>query len=273
MLRHALKTTFAAGLALGLTAAPVLAQDGARPSDKPGWQPVPREQKPAEQKPTDQRPAEPKPIDDQKPAAADDQKPAGGVSSVGLRGALAGEPKPTGSPLIISEKDKAHYDKTLAERLAEGRTLTEEEQRNVATATDFYKGLSGLDYEGIKATLAEDVQFSDEAYPELKGDEVRDMWKFITESKPEVTFKVHDVQGDTVYGSWVADYEVFGRPIHNVIQSKLTMKDGKIVAHRDDYDFKLWARQALPGPIFAFLDMFGDGGRDAIVRWIARQAF
>ena len=54
---------------------------------------------------------------------------------------------------------------------------------------------------------------------------------------------------------------------------EVLLKDGKIVAHRDDYDFKLWARQALPGPIFAFLDMFGDGGRDAIVRWIARQAF
>ncbi|HND34234.1 MAG TPA: nuclear transport factor 2 family protein, partial [Myxococcota bacterium] len=38
-----------------------------------------------------------------------------------------------------------------------------------------------------------------------------------------------------------------GRKVHNIIDAEFEFKDGKILRHRDTFDFWAWSRQAL-GP-------------------------
>ncbi|MBI4821616.1 MAG: hypothetical protein HY791_35470 [Deltaproteobacteria bacterium] len=46
---------------------------------------------------------------------------------------------------------------------------------------------------------------------------------------------------------WDADYVVGGRPIHNEVETTLSVDaEGKIRQQRDDYDWKRWMDQAVP---------------------------
>ena len=58
------------------------------------------------------------------------------------------------------------------------------------------------------------------------------------------------MSGDKAVVHWLADYALFGRPIHNNVTATLVVKNGKIVTHEDVYSWKNWARQAFPlGPV------------------------
>ncbi|MDF1666876.1 MAG: nuclear transport factor 2 family protein [Planctomycetota bacterium] len=179
------------------------------------------------------------------------------VKNPGLRGALAGEKKQSlgRKTVLVEEADKSRPLEVTGDEL-KTRYLTEldrnaplssEERTALETAETFYKSLVAKDIAGIRSVLSPKAEFSDPAYPHLKGNDVQSMWHLITESDPlSIEYKIYKVEGSTVYGGWVADYELFGRPIHNVIKSKITVKDGKIVFHKDSFDFDRWSEQALP---------------------------
>lgn len=196
----------------------------------------------------------------QKPKAAPKKKKVivkDQVRSPGLRGALAGEKKQKlgrkrvvvgqadpSRPLEVTSKELATKFATELDRNA---PLNNEEESALATVETFYKSLVGKDISGIRSVLSPKAEFSDPAYPHLKGKDVQSMWHLITESDPlNIEYKIYKVEGSVVYGGWVADYELFGRPIHNVIKSKFTVKNGKIVFHKDSFDFDRWSEQALP---------------------------
>src|SRR5690606_6378416 len=44
---------------------------------------------------------------------------------------------------------------------------------------------------------------------------------------------------------WEARYEVFGRPIHNVIEAAFELEDGRIVRHVDRFSWSRWSEQAF----------------------------
>jgi limonene-1,2-epoxide hydrolase len=209
-----------------------------------------------DQKPDDQRPGNPSQWEAvPKKKAAKKKKVV--IRTPGARGVLGGSKDQTRvvaefevgpDPLEISDLEMStRYDKTLAER---GKTLSAEEN-----------------FDGIKKTLSPDIRFTDPAFPGLKGQEALAMWDFISNGDiSSLEFKIHDVVGDTVYGSWEAHYTLNGRKIHNKIRSKLTVKDGKIVAHRDVFDFDAWAKQALPPFVYMPLHLFGSKVQNGAVR-------
>lgn len=180
------------------------------------------------------------------------------VKNPGLRGALAGEKKQslgrkkvliqeasTSRPLEVTS---AELKNKYSAELDRSAPLSSEERSALETVETFYKSLVGKDISGIRSVLSPKTEFSDPAYPHLKGKDVQSMWHLITESDPlSIEYKIYGVEGSTVYGGWVADYELFGRPIHNVIKSKFTVKDGQIIFHKDSFDFDRWSEQALPG--------------------------
>jgi ketosteroid isomerase-like protein len=130
-------------------------------------------------------------------------------------------------------------------------------------ATAFYKAFTSRDLETMKSHYSPDVKFKDAMFEYGDRAGTMHMWtKLIGANEVKAEYKLDRVEGDVAYGHWVADYELNGRPVHNEITSQLTVRDGKIVEHKDDFDFKKWAAQALPlGPLV----------NSGAVRWLAKQ--
>jgi len=123
----------------------------------------------------------------------------------------------------------------------------------------FYRSFQKLDADGMAACYAEDATFSDPVFPMLRGKDVTRMWHMLcTRAKSfELTFR--DVRATDTEGSahWEATYlfSATGRTVHNVIEAKFQLSDGKIVRHQDTFDLWQWCGMAL-GPAGKLLGWF-----------------
>lgn len=115
-------------------------------------------------------------------------------------------------------------------------------------AKNFYDAFVNGRTEELRAFYAPDVKFQDMVFKYNDRDGVMHMWKSILKPEPgkKFTYTFDRMEGDVAVGRWVADYKVFGRPVHNELESRLTIRDGKIVEHRDSSSWSKWARQAFP---------------------------
>lgn len=117
-----------------------------------------------------------------------------------------------------------------------------------AVMKKFYEAFTAqrpADFEGL---YAPDVKFKDAVfeYSDRKG--TMKMWRSIL-ANPKNTFRFEfdRVEGDVAYGRWVGDYKLGGRPIRNELETRMVVRDGRIVEHTDDFDWGKWVKQALPG--------------------------
>ncbi len=122
-------------------------------------------------------------------------------------------------------------------------------EANAALITRFYEAFQRLDGEAMSACYSDDAVFSDPAFGELRGDEIGDMWRMLTERAQDFSVVFDDVHagGDAGSANWVASY-VFtqsGRKVVNRVQSRFRFRDGRIVEQRDTFDLWKWTRQAL----------------------------
>ncbi|OIQ31372.1 MAG: limonene-1,2-epoxide hydrolase [Crocinitomix sp. MedPE-SWsnd] len=115
----------------------------------------------------------------------------------------------------------------------------------------FYTAFKDLDAEGMAACYHEEVVFEDPAFGELKGIHAGNMWRMLLESQKGKEFMVNfsNVKSDAEKGSasWEAFYNFSkaNRKVHNKIEAKFKLKDGLIIDHRDDFNVKTWAKQAM----------------------------
>lgn len=120
---------------------------------------------------------------------------------------------------------------------------------NAELISRFYQAFQQLDAETMAACYAEDVQFSDPAFTDLRGSDAGDMWRMLTARAQNFSLTFDSVQADDEQGSarWVATYlfSKTGNTVVNHIQANFRFVDGKIVEHRDSFDLWRWARQAL----------------------------
>ncbi|MGY4534935.1 ketosteroid isomerase-like protein [Pseudomonas sp. TE3786] len=120
---------------------------------------------------------------------------------------------------------------------------------NAELITLFYQAFQRQDAEAMAACYADDVQFSDPVFPELKGAEAADMWRMLTSRAQNFSLNFSAVQADDQQGSaqWVATYlfSGTGRMVVNRIQASFVFRDGKIVEHHDYFDLWKWSAQAL----------------------------
>ena len=155
-------------------------------------------------------------------------------------------------PSFQQERD---VDRMEGARAPQGPTVAEQ---NAATMQDFYDAFARGDGDAMAALYHPDAVFHDAAFGELKGKEIGAMWKMLAASKPKVV--ASNIKGDAegASGHWDADYKFpgTGRDVHNSIDARFEMKDGKILRHQDTFDFQKWALQALP-----VLDKLGGLGR------------
>jgi ketosteroid isomerase-like protein len=120
---------------------------------------------------------------------------------------------------------------------------------NAELISRFYQAFQQLDAETMAGCYAENVQFSDPAFTDLRGRDAGDMWRMLTARAQNFSLTFDSVQADDQQGSarWVATYlfSKTGNTVVNHIQANFRFADGKIVEHRDSFDLWRWARQAL----------------------------
>lgn len=121
-----------------------------------------------------------------------------------------------------------------------------------AVADRFYTAFATRDAEAMAACYADDVSFSDPAFPDLKGEAARDMWRMLCARGKDLRIE-HEVIEATAGRArvrWQAWYTFSGtgRAVHNIIEAEMEVRDGKVVRHRDEFAFPRWARQALGAP-------------------------
>ena len=136
----------------------------------------------------------------------------------------------------------------------------------------FYRAFDARDARTMNEVYAEDVTFSDPAFGELRGDQVRAMWRMLTGQAEDLSVTASDVTADDRMGSahWRAEYTftATGRPVVNEIDATFRFDgDGKVVEHHDRFSFWKWSRQAL-GP--AAIAMGSNPLGHALVRRRAR---
>lgn len=123
---------------------------------------------------------------------------------------------------------------------------------NEELITSFYRAFAASDHETMAAAYSDDATFSDPVFPRLTADETRAMWRMFCTGGSGLQVTFQDVAADPATGSarWDARYNFpkTGRNVHNQIAASFVFRDGKIVEHKDDFDFYKWSRMAL-GPV------------------------
>lgn len=115
----------------------------------------------------------------------------------------------------------------------------------------FYDAFSRLDAEEMISFYHDDVWFADPAFGQLKGEQVKNMWRMLLESQKGKPFlvKAHHIKCDDFVGSaqWEAKYTFgkSGRRVHNKINARFKLHEGKIISHLDDFNLHRWATQAM----------------------------
>jgi len=122
---------------------------------------------------------------------------------------------------------------------------------NAQLLTNFYSAFQRRDAEAMAACYHPEAEFTDEAFVGLRHGGVTSMWRMLCERGKDLTLEFRDIQADDRSGRahWEAHYtfSASGRKVHNIIDAEFEFRDGKILRHRDRFDFHRWSRQAL-GP-------------------------
>jgi ketosteroid isomerase-like protein len=123
---------------------------------------------------------------------------------------------------------------------------------NEALIDRFYSAFARRDHETMAQCYTENPTFSDPVFPDLRGEEVRAMWRMLCKRGLDLELTHSDVRAEDDRGSahWVADYTFSGtgRHVTNEIDASFRFEDGLIAEHIDRFDLWRWTRQAL-GPV------------------------
>lgn len=113
----------------------------------------------------------------------------------------------------------------------------------------FYDAFGKKDYKTMQGAYHPTADFSDPVFQNLSAPEVRAMWKMLVLSARDLKIELKGATADDNEGQcrWEARYTFSrtGRPVHNVIDATFRFADGKILHHRDKFNFWRWTRMAM----------------------------
>ncbi len=119
------------------------------------------------------------------------------------------------------------------------------------TIERFYDAFSRKDAEGMAACYHPDVHFSDPVFTDLNGEHAKNMWRMLCARGKDlrIEYRVVSANDSTGTAHWEAWYTFStGKKVHNVIDATFMFSDGLIIQHRDEFNLKAWAGQALGLP-------------------------
>lgn len=125
----------------------------------------------------------------------------------------------------------------------------------------FYEAFCARDGAAMSSLYSDDVEFSDPVFPKIRGQEAKAMWRMLCEKGTDLVIKyeivssegkIHKVRWDACY-----TFAATGRQVHNKVVATLTVHNGRIVTHVDEFSFWRWAAQALgfPGILMGWTPM------------------
>lgn len=128
-------------------------------------------------------------------------------------------------------------------------------RENVELVERFYDAFARRDYAGMQACYDPAVEFSDPIFT-VRGKRAFAMWHMLTASGSDLRVIHNNVTADLAHGQahWEAWYTFSAtrRRVHNILDASFRFSNGKIVWHRDTFNFWAWSRQAL-GPTGFFM--------------------
>jgi ketosteroid isomerase-like protein len=153
---------------------------------------------------------------------------------------------------------------------------------HAALIDTFYTAFAERDAERMLACYHPQVRFSDPVFVDLDAREVAGMWRMLCARAKEFSLEFSDVQaeGETGSAHWEARYlfSATGRRVHNVIDAEFRFADGKIIEHRDHFDFHRWSRQALglPGLLLGWTPLLRNKvratARQGLAQYLGKQS-
>lgn len=113
----------------------------------------------------------------------------------------------------------------------------------------FYSAFAAKDADTMARCYHADAHFSDPVFPDLDAKQAKAMWRMLLSGGSDLRTTYTVLRSDDRSGTvrWEAWY-TFGparRPVHNIVTSTFTLRDGLILQQRDRFDFWRWSRQAL----------------------------
>ncbi|MBT8208444.1 MAG: nuclear transport factor 2 family protein [Acidimicrobiia bacterium] len=116
----------------------------------------------------------------------------------------------------------------------------------------FYNALASGDGDTMASLYRPDSVFEDPAFGELNGIDAGDMWRMLCSNATDLRVR-HTIKSSTdatVVTNWIAEYTFSptGRSVTNDVTATMRFDDGKIVEHRDRFNFWKWSAQALGTP-------------------------
>lgn len=118
--------------------------------------------------------------------------------------------------------------------------------------TGLYAAFARRDHVAMARCYAADATFSDPVFTDLRGNDVRTMWRMLCERGRDLRIAFRDVRatatGATAHWEAWYSFSATGRPVHNAIDAEFTFRNGLIIRHIDRFDLHAWAGQAL-GPM------------------------
>lgn len=116
--------------------------------------------------------------------------------------------------------------------------------------TAFYSAFSEGDAQAMTNYYSDAIIFEDPAFGQLVGDRAKAMWEMlISRSKGDlqIEFNILSSSDNLATAEWIATYHYGSkrRKVINHVTANFELVDGKIVRHKDDFDFHKWASQAL----------------------------
>jgi hypothetical protein len=123
---------------------------------------------------------------------------------------------------------------------------------NHETLNTFYEAFSKKDHATMRTFYKPESTFRDPVFTLSDGKQAADMWEMLCTRGKDMTmeYEILDVTDTGGKVRWEARYtfSTTGRMVHNIVESTLVLKDGKIIQHVDVFDFWRWTRQALGVP-------------------------
>src|SRR5215212_7573058 len=141
----------------------------------------------------------------------------------------------------------------------------------------FYAAFDRHDGDAMAACYVPDAHFLDPVFGDLTSVEAGAMWRMLTSRADDLRVELaeHSADGDSGTARWIANYTFTqtGRHVVNDVRASFRFTDGLIADHRDQFDFKKWARQAigLPGLVPLARSSVRRQARAGLNAFIARE--
>lgn len=116
---------------------------------------------------------------------------------------------------------------------------------NQALIRKFYTAFQQKDFLTMQSLYHPEATFSDPVFNNLNSAEVKAMWQMLLTSSKDLRVEFSEVTDvGARWDAWYA-FSRSGRPVHNIVRSSFTFREGLIFTQTDDFNFWRWSRQAL----------------------------